>query len=757
MSTNNFPLVWDSEADDGLLGSLFPRNDSIDLLPNDTASEKQNPFAFSPLSKNGEDIKNNFFLGSKNYTYGNFEIIVDSSSGQNPSEKIKIIEQTFVVEAKGGNRKLDEGEKAFKVKLFISKDSNQLTNIFNDPKTIPDKNEILFFLEDNSGDWSGTTMYIKKGDNVNNSGFFDKLFSKNSEFASYINSQYNISKSDLQELLRKDKVESNAINLISCMFEVTSFFVSDSKLIKLIASGIEMAIEGIRNNCTIEEKNWNPAKPEENVKFQPLLFPGITTVLDNIDDSEINSLIKDAVKNLRQNTEAYDESIQNALNFISKVPIQVIFPFAINPMSFIPGKASFSQLLLEKYKKLRITIDAALDQLEKTDFSDILKESVYAVNAFICGLWNGFIEAVCGIFSLVQYLFQGAGEIAELLENFKEKGPQLLEQIDDCILAFQELDFGQIFATLATNIKKWALSDSTTSLVEIAYFSGMFIGFVIELAIEIAVGILFTGGVLSIEAILAKLGETFKALGGLLIGALKLPFKVAEKSIASLVKSLQWLYEFLSKGTDEIIKLMDEVFAKFMKQGKEFAENVKKIFSKEGKTEEFFRKIEKKFNLAGQEVLSTSDLKKLRRLLDEVFKVPLEFVDNNPALKAKLKDWTLRRVAGSFNAKEGVMYLRKSVTAYTVQHEMFHMKLWYKMTKEFPELANTYAKSIGNRLFHEEYVLAEFMKNPGKWSEADLLNDLNFINKELREPYDLPKVDLEYFKKWNLENELLKI
>lgn len=83
----------------------------------------------------------------------------------------------------------------------------------------------------------------------------------------------------------------------------------------------------------------------------------------------------------------------------------------------------------------------------------------------------------------------------------------------------------------------------------------MFIGFVVELAIEIAVGILFTGGVLSIEAIIAKLGETFKALGNLLIGALKLPFKVAEKSIASLVKSLQWLYEFLSKKTDDIINL----------------------------------------------------------------------------------------------------------------------------------------------------------------------------------------------------------
>ncbi|WP_296146403.1 zincin-like metallopeptidase toxin domain-containing protein [uncultured Flavobacterium sp.] len=736
MSTNNFPIIWDSEADDGFLGSLFPKNDPFDLPLNNTASEKQNPFAFSPLSKNGEDIKNNFFLGSKNYTYGNFEIIVDSSSNQNPSQKIKIIEQTFVVEAKGGNRKLDDGEKAFKVKLFISKESSQLTNLFNDPKTIPDKNEILFFLEDNSGDWSGATMYIKKGESVNNSSFFDKLFSQNSEFASYINSQYNISKSDLQELLRKDKVESNTVNLISCVFEAISFLVSDSKLIKLIASGIEIAIDGIRNNCTIEEKNWNPAKPEENVKFQPLLFPGITTVLDNIDDSEINSLIKNAVKNLRQNTEAYDESIQNALNFISKVPVQAIFPFAINPISFIPGKASFSEMLLEKYKNLRITIDAALDKLENIDFSDILKESIYAVNAFICGLWNGFIEAICGIFSLVQYLFQGAGEIAELLENFKEKGPQLLEQIDDCILAFQELDFGQIFATLATNIKKWALSDSTTSIVEIAYFSGMFIGFVVELAIEIAVGILFTGGVLSIEAIIAKLGETFKALGNLLIGTLKLPFKVAEKSIASLVKSLKWLYEFLSKGTDEIIKLVDEVFTN-MKQvvadlAKKFVDDVPNLSKSD--LDWMAQAKPTKGNLGGS-ILRASQIRKLRGLLKEkgiilVIDGDLKSIKKlfKPLMGFDKVDDLFRFMSsqnpplvGGFDAITKQFILSKEATEIIVFHELAHLK-------HMEELGEIVYKSL-SKLDKEMYVWKQILQNRKLWTDAEFIDSLNYINR----------------------------
>ncbi|MDM1073937.1 hypothetical protein HX001_15735 [Empedobacter brevis] len=58
-------------------------------------------------------------------------------------------------------------------------------------------------------------------------------------------------------------------------------------------------------------------------------------------------------------------------------------------------------------------------------------------------------------------------------------------------------------------------------------------------------------------------------------------------------------------------------------------------------------------------------------------------------------------------------------------------------------------------MFHEEYVLAEFMKNSNKWKEADLLNNLSNINL-LRDIMGLDKVGLDYFKKWNLEQELLK-
>lgn len=52
-----------------------------------------------------------------------------------------------------------------------------------------------------------------------------------------------------------------------------------------------------------------------------------------------------------------------------------------------------------------------------------------------------------------------------------------------------------------------------------------------------------------------------------------------------------------------------------------WANKIKKYLSKDGKAEEFFRKIDKKFNLAGEEILSTNELKNIRQLLQETFDV----------------------------------------------------------------------------------------------------------------------------------------
>lgn len=516
-----------------------------------TAIGRKNPLAYSPLSKSGADVRDNFFQGSKTYSNNNLQIIVDPSSGIDPYKKIIPIERGFYYD-KNNNDIQDEDEKyVVTIKLFIAKEATQLTQIYEDPTIKPDPKEILFFLEDNDKDFSGTTLYIKRGNQVD--AALNELLAKSETFTSYIKSKYGISLSDLQELIKKGVVKNNIQNFIFSIVELASFIISNPAIFKGIALGIKKAVDTIKETCIIEEKNWNPQKAEGN--FSPFLFP-FAPALDVLDDKAINDFIKSGIQKLSKEANAFDKKIENTLNLISKAKIQTILPFSLN----IPE--TFTDLLLMKYRELRLTMDGIISNLNNIDFTTLIKDGLNMVNAFFCGIWNGFVEAVCGIISLVQYLFDGAEFLTDLLKNFKEKGPALLEKIDDIILHFQQIDFGKIFTKLATDIKEWVLSDSTISLVELAYFSGMFIGIVVELVIEIVFGALFTGGTLSIATIMTKLGETFKALGSLLLSIIKAPFKLAGKTISAFAEGLQWLSEFLKKGTDEILRIIDEVFSK---------------------------------------------------------------------------------------------------------------------------------------------------------------------------------------------------
>ncbi len=177
--------------------------------------------------------------------------------------------------------------------------------------------------------------------------------------------------------------------------------------------------------------------------------------------------------------------------------------------------------------------------------------------------------------------------------------------------------------------------------------------------------------------------------------------------------------------------------------------------SKESKTDELFRKIKERFdNITGKKILTHYDIKKLRRLLKD-FGVDLQVVDKNPKFKEKWKKWSdptnRRKVLGSFDPKSRIMFITSKVTEYTVEHEMMHMKLWYKMNVEFPELENLYSK-ISIRV-HEEYVLSELLKSSKKLDESDILLDLDNVNI-FRELEDLDKVNLDYFKNWQLTDHI---
>ncbi len=54
-------------------------------------------------------------------------------------------------------------------------------------------------------------------------------------------------------------------------------------------------------------------------------------------------------------------------------------------------------------------------------------------------------------------------------------------------------------------------------------------------------------------------------------------------------------------------------------------------------------------------------------------------------------------------------------------------------------------------------MLAEFVKNIEKWDIDEIIQDLDTYNQKFRQPVGLKPLDLEYFKRWDINEELKRI
>ena len=309
------------------------------------------------------------------------------------------------------------------------------------------------------------------------------------------------------------------------------------------------------------------------------------------------------------------------------------------------------------------------------------------LNAFYCGMVNESMEIAAGLFDLIGAAFTLTDKVqrAKALESIENSLQQLFEHPEH-IWELVKQKWGEF----AEKYKQ------ATTTCEVAYLAG-------EDAVDVVT--------------LVQLVQ----------------------DLINVIRALPKLFEDLGKWAEKVVG-----------KGIKWKDTLLKVFASDTKTDELFRQLKVKLSeFTGEEVLSVKAIKALRRELLEKFNVKLEVIDKNPAYKERLRDWNSRRrkPAASFSPKERTIFIRSEVSVYTIEHEMYHMKLWYKMTQEFPEMINSY-KAI-NELQHEEYVLAQFMKAPEKWSNIDLENDLKVI-KIIRDDMDLPSVNFEYFKNWQL-------
>ncbi|WP_407500599.1 zincin-like metallopeptidase toxin domain-containing protein [Elizabethkingia anophelis] len=627
----------------------------------------------------------------------------------------------------------DQGDTmAFRLLLFVSDDGNKVKECYEVVK--PADDEVILFLESDKDTFSRDALYGRMSDKIRkqftdkNGNLKSNLF--DNEIMKSVRMHADINQEVIAELMKNGYIEDEIITKGFFIFlrYVMMGVSAPAKALGWVSNKIGDGIDFLK----IPDKFWDTES--EGYYFQK------DTLIENlsIPTNKLNTL-----KNLFTDKKGF-----NLADITPQLVDDIILKQITTLEAFIGNYNSYVKAKIEGIFK---DIENPHTQQQTGDLAERI--------AFVCGLWNGLVDFVSSIFKFLSSLLEAPFDVSkdfqytlELVDNFLAllNDKNLWENIENAA--------SEAVKNIIAYLKEKNAED--VNWVRVFYITGFTISFIGTFFIPIA-DVAKISEVGKVGEILVKINEE---IGETISQSAKFVKIQTAEAYQKAGKALQELLEMFAKGGKKLQDFVDKVWkeiADWFLKNKELVEGwaskMKQYLSKDGKTEEFFRKIEKKFNLAGQEILSANDIKTLRILLKETFDVNLEFVDQNPALKAKLKDWTKRRVAGSFNMVEGKMYLRKSVTSYTVQHEMFHMKLWYKMTKEFPELQPLFQKTLGieNRLFHEEYVLAEFMKNPSKWREADLLNDLVEVNR-LRGLKGLSKVELEYFKKWNLQQELLK-
>ncbi len=313
-------------------------------------------------------------------------------------------------------------------------------------------------------------------------------------------------------------------------------------------------------------------------------------------------------------------------------------------------------------------------------------KAIGVLYAFYCGFVNGLLDFIAG-------LVDTGALVLELLFD-KVESRMLREGLENALQELREQP-GKVKQQIKASVIDFFehYNGDTNSAFEKAYHAGE--------------------DVITVISIVAIIRDALLALG-----------KLASK----FGKLEAWV-----KATAKAIK-------------KDVQDILSKVATEESKTDELFRALKKATNTAGEEVLSVKAIKTLRLELQQKFGIELTVINKDYRFKARLSKWNERGVFASFSEKERTIFIRAEVSSYTIEHELHHMKLWYKMTQEFPEMAGTYDKL--NKLQHEEYVLAEFMKAPEQWPIAELEIDLGKINDIRAYEYGLDRVNLEYFKKW---------
>ncbi|PRB02453.1 hypothetical protein CQ046_12915 [Chryseobacterium sp. MYb7] len=694
-------------------------------LPNPMGETIRGMSNVSPLAtykfynQNLNEIASKYFVDADPPEKGTFTYVSDIRSDL--TQYIKDVKDFYYYE------KQDVDHFAFKVILFSSTEATKLKECFEVCK--PKGREVLMFVEDNKGDTSGTYGAIRFSEELLQ--FFtnkDKQY-KNYNFLSYdlqdnknvyeylIKSVPGITEEQLTSLFHKGYIEDKRIGLIKDFFQLASAFSSGMSFIPgvswltndvartAMSVILGKAIQLIEKN-RLEENRWQPKPPkkengelDENYRYEPLISSG-KDENGTVNITQIVKILKDMLE---------------AQNFVLRNVLLVRKDFTSNTKA-----TGILEFLYAKYLDSYDIALGVINGLEDISEIEFLKHGAQAYNALLCGIWNGLIDAVSGLFALVKMFYDGITLGKDFVQNIEKYLPTLLEQYDETIEAIKNISFSETAKYIYTKLKEINL---TFDPVACAYFTGYAYGFIISLIIEIVLTVILTGGTVTVPLIIEKLEEAifgiFRLGWGIAKGAAKAVRTFASfivKSIEDVIKGFQELLNFFKKGWNEIKRVIDEAFEITQKEFKEVRKK---------------KRVELFSTITGKPI----DLKLLKKLQKEFEELGGALLHNDESFEYIASREKVEGVAiEAITFNEELILLNKSATTSAVYEELIHATQY--RTGKYDNWAEKFGNEIAKNLMEKE-AAEELIEKAVQWKlpdeEVKLVKErLEFFNEELK-------------------------
>jgi hypothetical protein len=627
-------------------------------------------------------------------------------------------------------------EKQLSVVLFISKDGALLETAYQSIDNLYG-NEIVLFIETNdSMNLFGSVISIKTGANVTSSSGVP--YKKLSKVVDYFNT--NVSSSALQEIIKEHIADKS-----SGFFIVKRAFLG--ALNRVVRFSSDLTLEGIGKisdgigelvgALKLDDSQWQYY--DDNglpIKNANLFLPGLGGI----------KYLQEANKKSRP-----EETNAKAINKITELEN------ILKESKKTIGKADFFKKIINQLLyMLRKVKDFLRDPLGKA--LDFAETAFVIYNAFVVGIINSIVDAIKGIFDIISILCNALAALQkkrkditqnplsyislffEIIENMVETLENLFskENLKALIEFFKKS--AAFILTLPTRAFAWLAENAAMpNLDKVAYYYGYIIGFIIQLILEI----LFTGGA-------KTAADAFKKLADSLINIFKtmekIVFKFSDKVVIGF-ENLLAIFAYIREKSKNLGVFLDEVLEivqSLFRKGEKFINDIPNL----NRLELDWMASRKIGNLGGN-ILKASQIRKLRGLLKE--KGILLIIDGDtknikklfrPLMGFDKVDDLFRYMngrkpplVGGFDSITKQFILSKEVTEIVAFHELAHLK-------HMEELGEITYNSL-SRLEKEMYVWKQISENRKLWTDAELLDSLNYINEIRVKEYRLDPLTIK--------------